>query len=121
MDIKQIAFSLKAMSDPTRMKLLNMIRNGTQCNCEFCDSLGLQPNLISHHLRILKNAGLVKIEKDPLDSRWIYYTIDGEAFDELRGFLNEFLNPESVQPRASTCGPANMLNTLAEEVISNEN
>lgn len=121
MDIKQITHCLKSLSDPTRMKLLNLIRKGTQCNCEFCDSLGLQPNLISHHLRILKNAGLVRIDKDPLDSRWIYYTINEEAFQELRGFLYEFLNPASIQPRALTCGPANAISTLAEEVLSKEN
>ncbi len=121
MDLKQITYSLKALSDPTRMKLLNLIRKGTQCNCEFCDSLDLQPNLISHHLRILKKAGLVRIEKDPLDSRWIYYTINKETFQELRGFFNEFLDPASIQTRAITCGPSNVINALDKEVITKEN
>ncbi len=119
MNISQIANSLKAMSDPKRMKLLNLIREGTQCNCEFCDALGLQPNLVSHHLRILKNAGLVLIEKDPLDSRWIYYTINKEAFQELRDFFNEFLDPASIQPRALTCGPSSTISSLAEQVSTN--
>lgn len=121
MDINQVTSCMKALGDPTRMRLLNLIRKGTQCNCEFCDSLGLQPNLISHHLRILKNAGLVRIEKDPLDSRWIYYSINEETFQELRKFFNEFLNPDSIQPRASTCGPVNVINTLAEKISNTQN
>ena len=120
MDFKQIAFCLKAMSDPTRIKLLDLIRKGTQCNCEFCDSLSLQPNLISHHLRILKKAGLVTVEKDPLDSRWIYYSINRETFKELREVLVNFLDPASIQPRASTCGPANLMSALADNLISSE-
>jgi ArsR family transcriptional regulator len=121
MDIEQITNCMKALSDPTRMKLLNLIRKGTQCNCEFCDSLGLQPNLISHHLRILKNAGLVRIEKDPLDSRWIYYSINEATFLELRVFFNDFLDPQSIQPRSSTCGPVNVIGTLAEKLSTHKN
>ena len=121
MDTEQLTKCMKGLSDPKRLKLLNLIRKGTQCNCEFCDSLGLQPNLISHHLRILKNAGLVKIEKDPLDSRWIYYTINKETFEELRAFLNEVLDPTTIQPRASTCGPVNVISAFAEKNSINEN
>lgn len=120
MDFNQITNCMKALSDPKRMMLLNLIREGTQCNCEFCDSLGLQPNLISHHLRILKKARLVNIEKDPLDSRWIYYTINEETFQELRAFFNEFLNPDNIQPRGSTCGSVNVISTLAEKISTNQ-
>lgn len=119
MEMNQITNCMKALSDPKRIKLLNLIRNGTQCNCEFCDSLSLQPNLVSHHLRILKKAGLVNIEKDPLDSRWIYYSINQETFQMLRAFFNDFLNPDSIQPRASTCGPVNVIDTLAERLSTN--
>ncbi len=85
MDVEKIALCFKALSDPKRLQLLGLIQNGTQCNCEFSDALDLQPNLISHHLRILREAGLVNIERDPMDSRWIYYTINQPVYTEIRG------------------------------------
>lgn len=107
MDKESMAECLKALSDPKRLLLLDLIRNGTQCNCEFSESLNLQPNLISHHLRILKEAGLVSIEKDPTDSRWIYYTINRALFEELRDHLAFFLDPSRIQARQPACGPQN--------------
>ncbi len=116
MQTDDIAKYLKALSDPTRLRLIDLIRQGTQCNCEFCEKLNLQPNLISHHLRILKEAGLVLIEKDPMDSRWIYYTINQAVYKELKEFLSDFLNPDRIQPRLQTCGPINEMMVSVEKI-----
>jgi ArsR family transcriptional regulator, arsenate/arsenite/antimonite-responsive transcriptional repressor len=117
MEIEKIALCLKALGDPKRIQLLTLIQSGTQCNCEFASSLDLQPNLISHHLRILKEAGLVNIERDPLDSRWIYYTINLTIYKELRDYLAGFLDPTCVQSRRSTCGPINEVVLSAVNIL----
>jgi ArsR family transcriptional regulator len=114
METEKIAQCLKALGDPKRLLLLELIQSGTQCNCEFSDSLNLQPNLISHHLRILKEAGLVDIERDPMDSRWIYYTINQSTYKELGDYLNGFLDPNRIQPRQLTCGPVNEIISFPE-------
>jgi ArsR family transcriptional regulator len=49
---------------------------GVSCNCELTDRLGLPPNLLSHHLRVLREAGLVTSRRDVIDGRWIYYEVD---------------------------------------------
>ncbi len=118
MELERIALCLKALGDPKRLQLLNLIQSGTQCNCEFSDSLDLQPNLISHHLRILKEAGLVNIERDPMDSRWIYYTINQAAYEELQKYLTSFLDPSRIQLRQPTCGPINVMTSIAEKITS---
>lgn len=120
MELAQVALCLKALGDPKRLQLLALIQNGTQCNCEFSNSLDLQPNLISHHLRILKEAGLVTIERDPLDSRWVYYSINQAFYSEIREFLNNFLDPTLIQPRLPTCGPMNEIFTISEKILSKE-
>ena len=117
MDKESMAECLKALSDPKRLLILDLIRNGTQCNCEFSDSLNLQPNLISHHLRILKEAGLVNVVRDPMDSRWIYYTINQATYKELREYLNVFLDPDRIQRRQATCGPINEMMSFAEKTL----
>ncbi len=54
----------KDLSDPTRINILDSIKNGTKCICEIIPYTGKsQPN-VSHHIKILKNAGLISEEKD---------------------------------------------------------
>jgi ArsR family transcriptional regulator len=96
---------LKALAEPRRLLLLEMLIEGVQCNCDLGEALGMAPNLVSHHLRVLREAGLVHAEHDPLDARWVYYSIDPGALRELIDALNRFLDPERVQPRRATCGP----------------
>jgi ArsR family transcriptional regulator len=101
MEINGLINCIKVLADPTRMKLLDLIKHGTQCNCEFSDALELPPNLISHHLRILRKCGLVETEKDPLDARWVYYNINKKTFIELREFFTSFLIRLRYSPELS--------------------
>ncbi len=100
-----LAPSLRVLADPTRLQILESLLDGVQCNCNIKEVLGLPMNLISHHLKILKEAGLVRAERDPSDARWIYYQIESEALDALRNALHEALDPARLQPRGETCGP----------------
>ncbi len=96
---------LKVLSDPTRLAIFDLMMQGVQCNCELGDKLDLPMNLISHHLKVLKDAGLVDAERDPIDARWIYYSINQLALNRLREQLSAFLDPQRIQPRLLSCGP----------------
>ncbi len=104
-DSTELARLLKVLSDPTRLTIFDALMQGVQCNCDLGERLGLPMNLISHHLRVLRQAGLVQVERDPLDSRWLYYSVDVRALEELQAWLTTFLDPTRIQPRLSTCGP----------------
>lgn len=104
-DVRVLADGLKILSDPTRLAILDLLMEGIQCNCYLGDRLGLPMNLISHHLRLLREADLISAERDPLDARWIYYSVNQKALTELRQRLSAFLDPERIQPRLPTCGP----------------
>ncbi len=104
-DIADLAAVMKALSDPTRLTILDLLMEGVQCNCYLGDRLGLTMNLISHHLKVLREAGLVNVERDPLDARWMYYSVNQEKVIELRGQVSAFLDPHRIQPRLPTCGP----------------
>ena len=71
---------------------------GVQCNCELGETLHMAPNLISHHLRVLREAGLVDVERDLLDARWVYYSVNRAALDEL----NAAFGIDSLIRRASS-------------------
>jgi ArsR family transcriptional regulator len=101
----ELAASFKALGDPTRLAVLERLMQGVQCNCEIGESLGLPMNLISHHLKVLRKAGLVNGQRDPVDARWIYYSINLDALALLQRGLCAFLDPKRVQARQPTCGP----------------
>lgn len=96
---------LKVISEPKRIMLLEKIISGVQCNCELGDELQMAPNLISHHLSVLRSAGLIDSERDPVDGRWIYYSVNLQALSELKTVINDFLDENRIQPRRLTCGP----------------
>ncbi len=95
---------LKALADPTRLAIIELLKRGTQCNCEIAPALDLSLSLVSHHMRILREAGLVLAEKDPDDARWVYYTLAPEALSELHADLDEVLDPTRIQPHQPCCG-----------------
>lgn len=87
---------LKALADPTRLQIIDILlqRGGMVCVCDFEGAVGLpdpktgqrpkQPT-ISHHLRVLREAGLVGYEKQGL---WSYYYVRQERLDELRALVS---------------------------------
>jgi ArsR family transcriptional regulator len=96
---------LRALSDPTRLSIFDLLMEGTHCNCEISERLDLSLSLISHHLSVLRDAGLVTGERDIEDARWIHYSVDPEAVRELNGALSHLLDVSRVHYRQPVCGP----------------
>jgi ArsR family transcriptional regulator len=105
-NLEILAERLKVLAEPKRLLILELIIQGRQCNCELGDALQMAPNLISHHLSKLRKVGLVHAERDPLDSRWIYYSVNRTALDELNATFGAFFDQARIQPRHLTCGPS---------------
>jgi DNA-binding transcriptional ArsR family regulator len=76
---------------------------GEVCNCELANALQLPQNLVSHHLRQLREAGFVQEHRDPQDGRWIHYTVDAEALSSAWGGLSAALRPKSTGARLPAC------------------
>jgi len=89
-DATEMAATLKALSDPTRLRLFSLIASsGEQCACDLTEPLGVSQPTVSHHLRILTEAGLVTREQR---GKWVYYGADSRRLGEL----SVFLEPSSV-------------------------
>ena len=106
---------LKVLAEPKRLLIFNLLMEGVQCNCELGDFLDMPPNLISHHLSKLRAAGLVNVERDATDSRWIYYSVNRAALVELNSAFGTFFDPARIKPRRTTCGPKNLI--LIPEIL----
>jgi len=70
----------KAISDPTRLKILYLLRYGELCVCEINAALEKPQSTISHHLSILKNAGFIKGRKEGV---WIHYRLVNSETNDL--------------------------------------
>ncbi len=82
-----LAATFAALSDPARLRLLSLIAarpNGEACACELVEPLGLSQPTVSHHLKVLYEAGLVDREKR---GTWVWYRVVAERLAELRAAL----------------------------------
>jgi ArsR family transcriptional regulator len=117
-NLQTLADRLKVLAEPKRLLILHLLMEGVQCNCELGDALDMPPNLISHHLRILREAGLVDVERDALDARWVYYSINRATLDELNEAFGVFFDPDRIKPRRPTCGPQGALVRMGDIAIA---
>lgn len=98
--MKEFIKVMKALSDPSRVKILKMLQQRMLCVCEIQAALGLAQSTTSKHLKLLENAGLVVSSRDGL---WINYQLSGGAQSEYAAGLQHSLerwldgDPEIVE------------------------
>lgn len=101
-----------ALADPTRLRLINLMREGEVCVCFLADTLGTNDPKISRHLSYLKRANLVTGRRD---GKWMHYSLNrpsdehaGRLFDDLLVALEH--DPEMQKDKANLvavcCGPS---------------
>jgi ArsR family transcriptional regulator len=73
-----------ALADETRLDILDQLKEGERCVCELTDALEAGQSRLSFHLKVLKDAGLIR---DRPDGRWIYYAINADAVEELEDLV----------------------------------
>jgi ArsR family transcriptional regulator len=83
----QLAGAFKALGDPVRLRLLSLIAShegGEACVCELTGEFDVSQPTISHHLKVLREAGLLTSERR---ATWVYYTVRPAALDMLAQLL----------------------------------
>ena len=94
---------LSLLGDATRRRIFLHLLDAEACNCELAATLGLPQNLVSHHLRRLRQAGLLDEHREPGDGRWVHVTIDHDALREAWSGLDAALNPTRRGEVAPAC------------------
>jgi len=97
--MKNISEVFKALGDSTRLEIVRLLIGKEMCVCDIMDSFQVSQPTISHHLRTLKQAGLVRDKKE---GKWIYYSLDSETFKVLERFFEPYITCGSVE-RVRTC------------------
>ncbi|MHB1415525.1 MAG: ArsR/SmtB family transcription factor [Chloroflexota bacterium] len=94
---------LSALADPVRLRILVLLHEREQCVCHLTAALGLSQGTISHHMGVLKRAGLVRDRRDPDDARWVYYSLDEVGTAHLRKALQGLLDTSQTDPQPVSC------------------
>ncbi|MFL5488497.1 MAG: ArsR/SmtB family transcription factor [Gemmatimonadaceae bacterium] len=87
-----------ALSDETRLDIIELLRKGERCVCELTDTLDAAQSRLSFHLRVLKDAGIVSDRKD---GRWVHYELVPDAFEEVETLVAD-MKPRP-DARAKSC------------------
>ena len=92
---------LRALGDETRMNIVACLGAEEWCVCELTESIGIPQPLLSFHLRVLKEAGLVS---DRREGRWSYYVANAEALRDLARFMDTLVSaPRKPARRRRAC------------------
>jgi ArsR family transcriptional regulator, arsenate/arsenite/antimonite-responsive transcriptional repressor len=89
-----------ALSDETRLAILQRLRFGERCVCDLTDVLDAAQSRLSFHLKVLKDAGLVS---DRREGRWMYYALNQEALSELAEVVEALASTPSAAERKTGC------------------
>ena len=101
-DLARAAELFHALSDATRLDIIEMLRDGERCVCDLQADLDAAQSRLSFHLKVLKDAGLVS---DRREGRWSYYSIVPAALAEVHDFAVALQPKKGVLPvlRAGSC------------------
>ena len=78
--------TLKALSDPTRREILNLLKNGKKSAGEICDRFDITAAAISRHLSVLKEADLIE---DTRDGKYIFYELNTSVLEEIMLWISD--------------------------------
>ncbi|MEO1428951.1 MAG: metalloregulator ArsR/SmtB family transcription factor [Cyanobacteria bacterium J06633_8] len=93
-----ITSGFHALSEPLRIKVLQLLKNREICVCDLCDTLDVSQSKLSFHLKTLKEANLVCARQE---GRWIYYSLNQPQFEALQHHLTEYSQFNTIMPAAS--------------------
>ena len=89
-----------ALSDETRLEIMERLKDGEQCVCDLTDALKAGQSRLSFHLKVLKDAGLIT---DRPEGRWIYYSLNAEVLENLLKMVQLLQGSRSRVGSSSRC------------------
>ena len=86
---QNIVCIFKALSDENRIRILKMLRSGEKCACKLLEELNISQPTLSHHMKILCDAGIVNGRKE---GKWTHYSMCCEGVRKIRALMKDLLS-----------------------------
>jgi len=100
LDATQAARWFHALSDETRLEIVERLIGGERCVCELTDLMDAAQSRLSFHLKTLKDADIVT---DRREGRWVYYTLNRATLDEIESLVGSLKRTERTSARSIKC------------------
>ncbi len=94
-DITEVGAGFRALADPLRLKVIELLRSQELCVCELCEKLNVSQSKLSFHLKNLKEANLICSRQE---GRWMYYRLNLAQFVALEQYLAEYRRFGDILP-----------------------
>jgi ArsR family transcriptional regulator len=95
---KQVIAGFHAFSEPLRLQVLELLRDRELCVCDLCEALDVTQSKLSFHLKVLKEAELVRSRQQ---GRWIYYSLNLPQFVVMEQYLADYRRFSPIVPSRS--------------------
>lgn len=102
-DATRTVDAFSALADPTRLEILALLRERDRCVCHLVDALGLKQSLVSHHVGVLRRAGLISGYPHPTDRRWLYYRLERAALRDAGSAVAWLVDETDYDPIPQPC------------------
>ena len=99
MDYKKYVSALKALSDETRLAIVDMLRSGELCACMILEKFEITQPTLSYHMKVLVSSGLVSAHRD---GAWMHYSLNEPLCRELSIFFSQ-LSEAEVKSASCDC------------------
>lgn len=99
-ELQKNAKVFKALSDPNRLAILELLQSGEKCACILLEQLELKQSGLSYHMKILCESGIVVSRQE---GKWTHYRLSGEGRDRAVELLKELTTPYGEQRDDCTC------------------
>ena len=104
MDERRTALVFKALCDENRIRILKLLCGGEKCACKLLEELNISQSTLSHHMKILCDAGIVQGRRD---GKWVHYSLDPAGAERAKQLLAEQLAADGSCPREGCCAEEN--------------
>ena len=90
---QEMAGIFKALSDENRIRILKLLHSGEKCACKLLEELNISQPTLSHHMKILCDAGIVSGRRE---GKWTHYSICCEGVCRIRNLMKQLLSAEHI-------------------------
>ncbi|TWW14064.1 transcriptional regulator [Dellaglioa algida] len=93
MDYLKLSKMMKAIAEPNRLQIVDMISTGEKCACDLLNNFNFTQPTLSHHMKVLIEAGIVSARKD---GKWHYYSLDQKNIKVFESLTNQIFKKNVV-------------------------
>jgi len=95
-----VALICKALSDSNRLEIVQMLSEGEKCGCKLLERFEITQPTLSHHMKILVEAGMVNDRKE---GKWHYYSLNTQTFSSFKKYIEKLGSKSSIEESCGCC------------------